>query len=92
MDYAAGEFASVGIASNPTLPRTKPMRCAGEAVFFHHGGQLRIPSTNEEEMHFIQKKRGDAFLVRAGLMMGRKPAVSDVEDKETRREKCVRVW
>ena len=38
------------------------------------------------------KKRRDAFLVRAGLMMGRKRAVSDVEDKETRREKCAGVW
>ena len=43
VDHAAGEFTSEGVvASDPTLRRTKPVRCAGEAVFFHRGGQLRI--------------------------------------------------
>jgi DNA-directed RNA polymerase II subunit RPB9 len=47
VDHAAGEFTQVlyeDVASDPTLPRTKSVRCAacghGEAVFF----QVRIMS------------------------------------------------
>ena len=52
VDHAAGEFTQVlfeDVASDPTLPRTKSVRCAacghGEAVFFQVGIMLVLSSS-----------------------------------------------